>query len=113
MLTRLARRPAPRVTRTRRTSRNFLLTAPRTRVIFGRLVSNEPAAAHEDEVLAATLLSASAVPRCSWCGRYAVEETWRRFRTEQAFLHDLAAKKPTHTICDDCVRNLRERGLSH
>ena len=72
-----------------------------------------PGAAPDDDTLVAALSKTSFVPRCSWCGRYAVEGTWRRFREEQAFLHDLAAKKPTHTICDECVRDLRERGLSH
>jgi len=74
---------------------------------------DEPVAAPDDEALAAALSKASAVPRCSWCGRYAFEGTWRRFRVEEPFLRDLAAKKPTHTICDECFARLRATGQSH
>ena len=71
------------------------------------------AADDDDETLADALAKASFVPICAWCGRYAVEGTWRRFRPEDPFLRDLAVKKPTHTVCEECFARLRATGQSH
>jgi len=47
--------------------------------------------------------------RCAWCLRFCVHGTWipGRRATDEAVL-----AATTHTICADCVENLRREGLS-
>jgi len=84
------------------------LTRRGTRSIVGSLLPDDPA--RDDELLTN---AQSFIPVCSWCGRYALEGTWRRFSVEEPLLHDLAPKRPTHTICDECFARLRASGQSH
>ena len=47
--------------------------------------------------------------RCAWCRRYRVSDGgWVALRA--SVMIDFA--ETTHGICDDCIRSLRDRGLS-
>ena len=47
--------------------------------------------------------------RCAWCLRFYVHGTWIRGRraTDEAVL-----AATTHTVCEECVEQLRRSGLS-
>lgn len=47
--------------------------------------------------------------RCAWCLRFHVHDEWIDGRRT----HDeLVLPAATHTICEDCVEQLRRQGLS-
>ncbi len=47
--------------------------------------------------------------RCAWCGRYRVDDKWVVAPPGSV---SLKARDSTHGICDDCIADLRARGLS-
>jgi len=55
----------------------------------------------------------SLIRLCAWCDRHAVGGRWSASGDEARRLRSLGSRKLTHTICDSCFADLRERGLSH
>lgn len=47
--------------------------------------------------------------RCAWCLRFRVNGTWIQGRRAA---DDAMADATTHTICEDCLESLRQRGMS-
>jgi hypothetical protein len=47
--------------------------------------------------------------RCAWCGRYQLGERW--VAVERVALV-VRPRDATHGICEDCIADLRRRGLS-
>jgi hypothetical protein len=47
--------------------------------------------------------------RCAWCLRFCVNGTWIEGRraADQAMVDST-----THTICEECLESLRQRGMS-
>ena len=48
------------------------------------------------------------IGRCAWCGRYCVGGRWFVVEPKPQGLED----KTSHGICDECVKVLREAGMS-
>jgi hypothetical protein len=46
--------------------------------------------------------------RCAWCGRYRIGDRWVVVE-DSPLIHE---NQTSHGICDDCMRRLREAGLS-
>lgn len=75
----------------------------------------EEAVEHAREVVEESMVLAGSAEcrvlsaRCAWCGRYRVDDKWVVAPHRSV---PLTAKDSTHGICDDCIADLRARGLS-
>ena len=67
----------------------------------------------DDGALVAALAGDALIRLCAWCNRHAVGGRWSSTGDEARLLRYLGPHKLTHTICDACFADLRERGLSH
>jgi hypothetical protein len=47
--------------------------------------------------------------RCAWCLRFWAGETWVDGKRAE---DEAVLPAATHTICDDCIEDLRRKGLS-
>ena len=65
--------------------------------------------AHSEVVMAVSPEARGTVltSRCAWCGRYRIAERWVVIEG-----HVSGEIGTTHGICEDCVKSLRETGLS-